>query len=80
MTQRTIKRRIRGGGDLMRRAYRTSFAVGLLVHLAAPAAWAQAPGRLPNEDSGYLQWGIALGAAVVVLLSAFLNPKRSHLS
>lgn len=56
-------------------------AVGLLaMDLMATTAWAQKQGRVPGEDAGWLQWGIALGLVVVVCVSAFLNPKRSHLT
>ena len=65
------------------RRYRTGCIVGscaLVVHLLGTSALAQSPAKLPNEDGGYLQWGIALGIVVVVAFTAFLNPKRSHLA
>jgi hypothetical protein len=52
----------------------------LAVHLLAATAWAQKLGRIPDEDGGWLQWIVAAGLAVVILLSAFINPKRSHLT
>ncbi len=55
-------------------------AGGLAMHLTAATVWAQKRGRVPDEDSGWLQWGIAVGLAVVICVSAFLNPKRSHLT
>ena len=55
-------------------------AGGAAMHLAAATVWAQKPGRVPNEDNGWLQVGIALGLAVVICATAFLNPKRSHLT
>ena len=60
---------------------RTTVIVGLLtsIILASPAM-AQERATLPGEDGGALQWGVALGLAVVVLLTGFLNPKRSHLT
>jgi len=36
--------------------------------------------QMPNEDSGFLQWGAAVGITAVVCLAAFINSKRSHLS
>jgi hypothetical protein len=44
------------------------------------SAWAQRPARLPEDESGILQWVIAAGIAVVICVTAFLNPKRSHLN
>lgn len=52
----------------------------LVVHLLSTTAWAQRPGRLPNEDGGLLQWVIAVALSVVICAPALLNPKRSHLT
>lgn len=41
---------------------------------------AQAPVAVKPEDGGYLQWAVAGGIGVMVVVSAFLNPKRSHLN
>jgi hypothetical protein len=49
------------------------------VDLCGAWAFAQEPAKLPKDDKGILQWVIALGLAIVVLVSAFMNPKRSHL-
>ena len=54
--------------------------IGLGVHLLASSASAQTPGNVPGEDAGFLQWVIALGLCVVVCATAFLNPKRSHMT
>jgi len=63
------------------RAIRLRFSVGILaLTLAAHSAAAQTPGRVAAEDSGYLQWIVFLGLAVVVCATGFLNPKRSHLN
>jgi len=43
-------------------------------------ALAQTPGRVAGEDSGYLQWIVFLGIGVIVCLTGFVNPKRSHLN
>lgn len=48
--------------------------------LSVPVALAQKPGRVPGDDAGWLQWLIAAGLAIIVLLPAFINPKRSHLT
>ena len=57
---------------------RTAAVLWILV---APAtAWAQAPAAPAAEPNSGLTWGIAVGLAVVVLLTGFLNPKRSHLT
>ena len=50
------------------------------VVLLADSAMAQAPGRVAGEDSGYLQWIVFGGIAVVVCATGFLNSKRSHLN
>ena len=42
-------------------------------------ARAQTTTNVPEDDGGMLQWGVALGIAVLVVLTGFLNPKRSHL-
>lgn len=52
------------------------------LHLVSANALAQMnESRLAKEDSsGSLPFLIAAGIAVVVCLSGFLNPKRSHLT
>ncbi|MBI4718302.1 MAG: hypothetical protein HY763_10890 [Planctomycetes bacterium] len=52
----------------------------LFIHLGGSSAWAQRPAALPNEASALTPWLVAAGVAVVIGFSAFLNPKRSHLS
>jgi len=54
-------------------------AFGACALTTAPAM-AQTQANLPGEDSGLLAWAIAAGLAVIVLLTGFLNPKRSHLT
>ena len=53
---------------------------GLVVHGAALSAWAQKPAKPPEDDSGVLQWVVAAGIAVIICVTAFMNPKRSHLN
>ncbi len=81
---RSMKRDRRGRNvGRLATAYRRRLAVGggvLAVHLLAATAWAQKHGRIPDDDGGWLQWVVAAGLAVVVLLSAFINAKRSHLT
>ncbi|MEK6799837.1 MAG: hypothetical protein AABZ12_12800 [Planctomycetota bacterium] len=48
------------------------------MHLTASSAWAQLPARLPGTDNSLLAWGIAAGLVVVVCITGFLDPKRSH--
>ena len=55
-------------------------AIGLGVDLLATVAAAQSSTRVPGEDGGILQWGIAVGLCIVVCATAFINPKRSHLT
>lgn len=49
-----------------------------VVHLATAPVLAQAPGRLPGEDSGVWQWVVGLGLVAVVVAASFINPKRTH--
>ncbi len=56
-------------------------AASLVVFLASTStAWAQKPIKPPGDDSVTMQWTIAIGLVVVIGVSAFLNPKRSHLN
>jgi len=43
-------------------------------------AFAQRAATLPKEDGGVLQWVVAAGIVFVICVTAFLNPKRSHLN
>lgn len=52
----------------------------IVLHGSALSAWAQKPAKPPEDDSGILQWVIAAGIAVVICVTAFMNPKRSHLN
>jgi hypothetical protein len=57
---------------------RALFLAGLLG--SASTALAQAPGRYANEEPAWLLWAVLAGTLVVICASAFINPKRSHLS
>lgn len=53
----------------------------LAVHGSAAVGLAQKPGIIPNEDpDSTTRWLILAGIVVVVAITAFLNPKRSHLN
>jgi len=65
-----------GGGPRSRIGVFTALGLGLV---AAPA-WAQQPVSPPGEDSGVIQWVIAVAALALVCGAAFMNPKRSHLT
>ena len=52
----------------------------VVVHGTAVSAWAQKPIRPPEDEGGVLTWVVAAGIAVVICVTAFLNPKRSHLN
>ncbi len=52
----------------------------VIVHVSALSAWAQKLTKPPEGDGGILPWIIAAGIAVVICVTAFLNPKRSHLN
>lgn len=58
---------------------KTVFAAVIVLGSVLPA-WAQKPTRPPEGDGGVLPWVVALGIAVVICVTAFLNPKRSHLN
>jgi len=61
-----------------RRLALASFLFGLAF---AQPLFAQQPiMQMPNEASGLLQWGAAVGIAAIACLAAFINSKRSHLS
>jgi hypothetical protein len=50
------------------------------LHGSAAAVLGQTPAQLPGEAAEWLNWVIGAGVVVVVVLAAFLNPKRSHLT
>ena len=52
----------------------------LAVHMHAVSVQAQQTGRLPNEEGSVLHWCIAAGIVFVICITAFMNPKRSHLN
>ena len=54
-------------------------AAGLVQHLGAGLALAQDPGRAVDDEEAGLRWGITAGVAVVILVAAFIQSKRSHL-
>lgn len=54
-------------------------SVVLALHLAGSFALAQEPARLPKEDKGILQLLVAVGLLLLICVTAFMNPKRSHL-
>ena len=58
---------------------RTWWMAAPTVMMLAPSALAQRTAQLPPPEGTLLTWGVAAGLLVVVCLTAFLNPKRSHL-
>lgn len=64
----------------MRKKNSVGFIAVTCFLAATTSALAQSPARLPGEDKGWVQWLIALGILVLISASAFLNPKRSHLT
>lgn len=64
----------------MKHAGLKTVIAAVIVHGSALSAWAQKPTRPPEGDGGVLPWVVALGIAVVICVTAFLNPKRSHLN
>lgn len=57
-----------------------TIVAAVAVHAVAVSAWAQKPAKLTEDESGVMQWVIAAGIAVVICVTAFLNPKRSHMN
>ncbi len=55
------------------------FVAMVMLHTLGGVAWAQRAAHLPEEDGGMLQWGVAAGLVVLVLLPALINPKRTHI-
>ena len=73
--------RLRSACDWTGVRYRRPAVVAMLtVHMLAVSAQAQRTGKVPDEEGGLLQWCIAAGIVLVVCITAFLNPKRSHLN
>jgi len=58
----------------------TACLTGLIFCVSSAATYAQKPTKAPEGESVTLQWAIALGLMVIIGISAFLNPKRSHLN
>ncbi len=56
-----------------------SRGVTALASFWPATAFAQKPGRVPNEDAGMLPWVVAIGLLIVVCAPAAINAKRSHL-
>ena len=68
-------------GGLRRRAAGVGLTVVVVVALfffTASPALAQVTGRLPGKDAGVMQWVIGLGLALLICITAFINPKRTH--
>ena len=66
--------------NVLTHCLRCGVASAILVCLSTSTAWAQKPSKPPGDDSVTMQWTIAIGLMVVIGVSAFLNPKRSHLN
>jgi len=49
-----------------------------VVHVASTAAWAQEPCAF-TEGNGAFPWLITAGLLLLIAVSAFLNPKRTHM-
>jgi len=59
---------------------RCSLLATVIWAAASTATQAQTPVSVPADDGGYLQWAVAGGIGLMVLIASFLNPKRSHLN
>lgn len=51
----------------------------LFLMTASAPVFAQSGGK-DEGGGGTLTWIVAIGLAVVIMLTGFLNPKRSHLT
>ena len=49
-----------------------------LVHAVSSVVWAQDPARLTEPEGTAITWVIGGALLVVVSVTAFINPKRSH--
>ncbi len=58
---------------------KTVLAAAIFLGLTL-SAWAQKPTKPIEGDGGVLPWVIGAGIAVVICVTAFMNPKRSHLN
>ena len=68
-------------GGFTVRSWVTVAITTITLHTMAGSAWAQKRAVLPGDDEGgFIQWGVAIGLVIVIMASAFINPKRSHLT
>jgi len=74
---RLLKRIIQICGIRHTRWTIVALAVGL-IDLTADNVLAQKNANLPEESDAVMRYGVLLGIVVLIGLSAFLNPKRSH--
>lgn len=66
--------------SLIRRVAVRMVPSAMMAHAMGSVAIAQTPATLPGEDGGWLQWLVGVGVVVVIVITGFLNPKRSHLT
>lgn len=59
------------------RAIRFLVTSGML-YAGSGAAFAQEAARLPEPEGVAITWAIGIALVVVVCVTAFINPKRSH--
>jgi len=62
----------------MARMITRAASVVLVTNMFAATALAQAPARLTGEDAGAITWVVAVALVLIVSITAFINPKRSH--
>lgn len=48
------------------------------IHGGSGVAYAQKLAPMTDKSAGFIPWAVAGGLGVVILLAAFINPKRSH--
>jgi len=64
----------------VKRVWLNTLLAAVVVHAIALPAWAQRPAKPPEDEITVMQWVVAVGIAVVICVTAFMNPKRSHMN
>lgn len=72
-------RKLRGQSGRLVRWWSAVLAAGAF-HFFADVAMAQKRANLPDDEGFVIRYGVLAAVVVVIGLTAFLNPKRTHLS
>jgi len=60
--------------------WRTAVLAAGVCHVLADAAMAQKRANMPDDENLMMRYLVFAGVVVVIGFTAFLNPKRTHLS